>query len=190
MRLKQIRLEKGLSQSRLADLSGIDTSNISRLETGDRSPNLQTIKKVADALEISLDEIYYERPSIVAATKIRCYENQGDAIGENRLAIDPDNFAGIDPCNLRALNVSSDEMAPTILPCDTVIFNLEDIAIQGGVFIFKTPNGMALGRIVFSKISGSVTVKADNPNHKDIEIADPDSLTILGRVIKLQRDIL
>ena len=70
MRLKQIRLQKGLSQSELADLSGIDTSNISRLETGCRSPNLQTIKKVASALKISLDEIYYDRPSIVAVTEI------------------------------------------------------------------------------------------------------------------------
>ena len=190
MRLKQIRLEKGLSQSKLADLSGIDTSNISRLESGGRTPNLQTIKKVADALKISLDEIYYERPSIVAVTEIRCFDNQNDPINESMLAIDPNNFTGIDPSGLGALKVSCDEMAPTIFPGDTVIFNSADTAIQSGVFVFATPSGMALGRIVFSKLSGAITVKADNPNHKDVDIVDPDSLTLLGRVIKLQRDVL
>ena len=57
------------------------------------------------------------------------------------------------------------------------------------MFVFKTPNGMALGRIVFSKISGAITVGADNENHKDVDILDSDSLNIFGRVIKLQRDI-
>ena len=189
MRLKQIRLQKGLSQSELADLSGIDTSNISRLETGGRLPNLQTIKKVVDALKISLDEIYYDRPSIVAVTEICCFANQSDAIGESMLVIDPSKFIGTEARHLKALNVSSDEMAPTIFPGDTVIFNSSDTAIQGGVFVFKTPNGMALGRIVFSKISGAITVGADNENHKDVDILDSDSLNIFGRVIKLQRDI-
>ena len=57
------------------------------------------------------------------------------------------------------------------------------------MFVFKTPNGMALGRIVFLKISGAITVGADNENHKDVDILDSDSLNIFGRVIKLQRDI-
>ena len=48
---------------------------------------------------------------------------------------------------------------------------------------------MALGRIVFSNISGAITVGADNENHKDVDILDSDSLNIFGRVIKLQRDI-
>jgi len=188
MRLKEIRLERGLSQADLASLSGIDKSHLSRLESGVRTPNYQTLKTLADALEISIDVIFNVPSSIVPITEIRYYDCQSDNIGNDMLAIDPGKFPGVRPADLLALDVSGDEMSPTISPGDTAIFNTADMAIQDGIFVFKTPNGVALGRIVLSKITGVITVASDNPNHRDQDVADPGDLNIMGRVVGAQRN--
>ena len=187
MRLKEIRLERGLSQADLASLSGIDKSHLSRLESGVRTPNYSTLKTLADALEISIDVIFNVPSSIVPITEIRYYNCHSDINGDDMLAIDPGKFPGVKPADMLALNVNGDEMAPTINPGDTAIFNTADTAIGDGIFAFETASGVALGRIVLSKISGTVTVASDNPNHRDQDVADPADLNILGRVIGAQR---
>ena len=187
MRLKEIRLQRGLSQSDLASLSGIDKSHLSRLESGIRTPNYATLKTLADALEISIDVIFNEPSAVVPVTVIRYYNFQSDKKGDDMLAIDPSKFPGVQPADMLAIDVQGDEMSPTINPGDTAIFNRADTAVADGIFAFETASGVALGRIVLSKISGAVTVSSDNPNHKDQDVADPNSLNILGRVIGAQR---
>lgn len=65
--LKQIREQKNWSINQLADLAGISTSQISRIENGKRGvPKPQTIEKIARALNVSyaemMDRAGYLRP--------------------------------------------------------------------------------------------------------------------------------
>jgi transcriptional regulator with XRE-family HTH domain len=58
-RIKELRQEKGLSQ---VDLVGkmegnIDTTNISRIESGRTNPTIYTLHRIAEALEVSLNDI-------------------------------------------------------------------------------------------------------------------------------------
>ena len=56
MKLKQIRLEKGLSVPQLVELSGVSRRTIQDLESrGDG--RVSTLIKLADALEVTLDEL-------------------------------------------------------------------------------------------------------------------------------------
>lgn len=48
------RLERGLSQKELAGLVGTTQSAIARLETGGRPPRIDTLLRIADALECDL----------------------------------------------------------------------------------------------------------------------------------------
>ena len=56
MTLKESREKKGLSQTELANRVGLKQTTISQYENGFRKPNLSMAKKLADALEISLDD--------------------------------------------------------------------------------------------------------------------------------------
>lgn len=58
MTLKQFRKEKGLSQTELADKVGLKQTTISQYERGTRHPNLAMAKRLANALEISLDDFF------------------------------------------------------------------------------------------------------------------------------------
>lgn len=56
MKLKQIRLEKGLSVPKLSELSGVPRRTIQNIESGDDS-RMSTMIKLADALNVTLDEL-------------------------------------------------------------------------------------------------------------------------------------
>ncbi len=50
--MREMREEAGISQSELSRLSGIKQPQLSELERGNTNPNLATIAKVAEALEV------------------------------------------------------------------------------------------------------------------------------------------
>jgi transcriptional regulator with XRE-family HTH domain len=56
-RIKELRLDKGISQEELAHRSGLSRTGMGFLETGKRWPRFDTLMKVADGLSISVDEL-------------------------------------------------------------------------------------------------------------------------------------
>jgi len=56
--LKKLREKKGLSQDRLAKLADVANNTIIKIEQGENiNPRLDTLKKVAKALGVGLDEL-------------------------------------------------------------------------------------------------------------------------------------
>jgi transcriptional regulator with XRE-family HTH domain len=51
--IQRLRAKKKLSQKALADKVGISVSYVSMLERGQRSPPLETIEKMAKALQVT-----------------------------------------------------------------------------------------------------------------------------------------
>jgi len=51
-RVRELRLERGLSQEQLGQLAGLDRTYISSAEAGRRNVSLKTIYKLAEALEV------------------------------------------------------------------------------------------------------------------------------------------
>jgi len=56
-RIKRLRLGLGLSQSQLARKAGVATVTLQAWEHGRRTPLLSAAVLLADALEVSLDEL-------------------------------------------------------------------------------------------------------------------------------------
>lgn len=56
--IKEIRLEKGLSQESLANQSDIDRTYISDIEKGERNISLKIIERLSETLQISLSELF------------------------------------------------------------------------------------------------------------------------------------
>jgi len=57
-RIVEARTAKGLSQEKLSTESGIDRSHIGYIEQGRRKPTLSTICKIANSLDISLEQLF------------------------------------------------------------------------------------------------------------------------------------
>jgi len=56
-RIRQLRNDKGLSQAKLAVTAGMDPATLNRLEQGKGNPNLRTLERVADALEVEVADL-------------------------------------------------------------------------------------------------------------------------------------
>jgi transcriptional regulator with XRE-family HTH domain len=56
-KLVELRRRRYLSQAELAEKSGVAKNTIHRLETGDATPQLRTIRKLAEALGVTPDEL-------------------------------------------------------------------------------------------------------------------------------------
>ena len=59
-RIRKYRLERGYTQQQLGEKSGRAESTIRRYEIGKLNPKLETIKKIANALGISVNELIDE----------------------------------------------------------------------------------------------------------------------------------
>lgn len=55
--LRNLRLRRGMSQFDLADAVGINNSYLSRIENGERRPSPKILRKFADALQYSYDDL-------------------------------------------------------------------------------------------------------------------------------------
>jgi XRE family transcriptional regulator, regulator of sulfur utilization len=55
--LKKIRTQKGISQGDISRKLDMDRGYISRLENGMKNPTLSTIQKIADFLEVSVNDL-------------------------------------------------------------------------------------------------------------------------------------
>ena len=57
-RLQEIRKNKGITQEKLAEFTGLDTSSISNIETGKYYPTAENLDKIMEILEIRPSEVF------------------------------------------------------------------------------------------------------------------------------------
>ena len=58
-RIKELRTAKGWTQAKLAEVSGVEPSNISHIERAATKLSLPTLVNISNALGVTLDEIAY-----------------------------------------------------------------------------------------------------------------------------------
>ncbi|MFF2909182.1 helix-turn-helix domain-containing protein [Paenibacillus sp. NPDC057934] len=56
--IKVLRQERGISQEKLALIAGVNTSYVGQIERGIRSPTIDMLDKIAQALEVDIVELF------------------------------------------------------------------------------------------------------------------------------------
>lgn len=69
-RVASARRERGMTQGELADKTGVHISHIQRIEANNSQPTVDVLKRLAEALEVSLDLLVFERASEVATRQM------------------------------------------------------------------------------------------------------------------------
>lgn len=55
--IKSARIERGLTQEKVAELAGISAVYYCQIELGNKSPSLETILNIAEAMHVSVDTL-------------------------------------------------------------------------------------------------------------------------------------
>ncbi len=78
-RLKEIRKSKGLTQEQICDLTGIEISNYSKMETGKITPSLPTLQKLINFAGYVPNELFenshFNSEEVLDRKVIETYEN-------------------------------------------------------------------------------------------------------------------
>lgn len=61
-RIRELRINMGLSQEKLAFKAGIDRTYLAGIESGKRNATITSIEKIVSALEISMKDFWDFRP--------------------------------------------------------------------------------------------------------------------------------
>lgn len=69
--MRNIRKRKGMTLQQLADILGCSQQNISQYESGKRTPKLETLQKMAAALEVSLFDLVDKEELINTKSRIK-----------------------------------------------------------------------------------------------------------------------
>ncbi len=75
-RIRNYRTQQKLSQEKLAELSGCHPTYIGQLERGEKNATLESIEKIASALDIPLSKLFEKLDDANACDSIplKCYE--------------------------------------------------------------------------------------------------------------------
>lgn len=82
-RLQQVRKKRELNQDELASKAGLPSTAISHFESGTRKPSFDNLRKLSDALEVSIDYLMGRTENMSGAQAaeaeiFRDYENLTD----------------------------------------------------------------------------------------------------------------
>jgi transcriptional regulator with XRE-family HTH domain len=56
--MRRIRLNRGLSQERLAHAADLNMTHVAKIERSEREPGVRTISKLATALQVSAADLF------------------------------------------------------------------------------------------------------------------------------------
>lgn len=76
-RIRNFRTKQGLSQEKLAELSGCHPTYIGQLERGEKNATIESIEKISLALNVSLSKLFEKlggEESNVRNIPLECYE--------------------------------------------------------------------------------------------------------------------
>ena len=82
VQIKKLREECDWSQSRLAKESGVTASAISMIENGQRVPSLVVIRKISDALKVSVSELTGESTQEESSQQAQAFFRQFGDLGD------------------------------------------------------------------------------------------------------------
>ncbi|MBF2760720.1 MAG: helix-turn-helix transcriptional regulator [Ectothiorhodospiraceae bacterium AqS1] len=75
-RLRETRNLRGLDQAKLSQLAGIPATSISHFESGSRKPSLDNLRKLADALRVSIDYLLGRTDNLSAHIDAAAYRHE------------------------------------------------------------------------------------------------------------------
>lgn len=204
--LREIRRRKGLSMEALAQLTSTSASQINKLEKRQRRLTDEWLKKLAQALECSpndlIDDFMPVQPEpgapkhmFLPECSLSEIDESGPAAGVGRF-LDYAVFradwlkaiSNVSYDKLLVYRVDDDSMEPTFRSGDHVLVEPTSDRMRGdGLYVIMMRAGLAIKRVVFSPEGDHVSIISDNPIYPSHAEVNRVSIGLVGRIIWIGR---
>lgn len=209
-RIRERRLNLGLTQQQVADAFGINKASVAEWESGRTQPTSERLVKLAEALQTTVDFLLQGE----SAVDIAAESASGDAYlairharfrlaaGVGGYEIHYDNSdggplyfrrewlqrRGLKPDKLIALKVHGASMEPGLFEGDTVVVNLADVEpTDGSVFALNYEGQCVVKRL--KRDAGQWWITSDNADKRFFpdKVCD-ENVKIIGRIVHRQSE--
>lgn len=195
--IRELRLKRGITQSELAELCLVHQTAVSQWEKGRTLPDKQTLVKLSDIFNVSLDLLMgkndtSEKKNLIpvlgyvrAGKPIEAYEDVIDYVDiPDEMAATGDYFG---------LKVTGDSMTPKICPEDIVIIHKQDYIESGEIGVVLINDLDATVKKVIKK-GTSLTLVPFNTSYEPMIFTPEEIVTlpvrIIGKVVELRRSFI
>ena len=190
--LKNLRKQKKLSQTELGQKLGISKSAISMYELGERMPDYEMMKSMADLFNVSMDYLYEKQTQKKVVIPVLGCVAAGIPIETITDILD---YEEIDADMLKdgseyfALSIKGQSMEPKFSEGDVVIVRKQPDVDSGQIAIVCMNGDTATCKKVM-KQSGGILLQPLNPAYDPVFYSAEEiyniPITILGRVVELR----
>jgi repressor LexA len=198
LKIKEIRKPKGITAKELAEHVNVAESTMSLYENGKREPDFKTILKIAEYLEVSVDELF-GLPRIGAKKGVKIPVLGSVAAGIPIEAItDIEDYEEIteelaSTGEYVALRIKGNSMSPKIEDRDIVIIRIQDTIENGEIAIVIVDGDEATCKKIKKESEGITLIpfNIDQYEPKFYSNAEIEKLPvrIFGKVVELRRAI-
>lgn len=195
--LRTARTSKGMTQEQVAEFLGVHRTTYNRYERGLRTPDLDTISKLASLFEVTTDYLLGSKPIGQGSRQNRLIPLLGTVpAGTPTEAIeDVEEYIDIYPRFVKhgeffALRVQGDSMEPDIRHGDIAIIEKQEFIDNGSVAVVRVNGQDTTIKRVKLAANGLMLIPS-NPAYDPVffdagQIATLP-VTIIGKVIEIRR---
>jgi phage repressor protein C with HTH and peptisase S24 domain len=181
--IQRIRKEKGITKTKLSELTDINIGHLTHIEKGERNPSHKTLKSICSSLDIPYQELLYTYDKKLSDEQLEYgYTNY---ISYNKIPY-IENLNGFIECPADfsnaslAIKVPSNEMEPLIKKDSTVFVEQNTVLGNKDIGLFYYNDQFYIRRLMYRK--GKFVLKADNKEVSDISVGQNDKFYIVGRI--------
>ena len=181
--ISKIRKEKGITKTKLADLTEINIGHLTHIEKGERNPSHKALKSICSSLNIPYQQLLYTYDKQL--TEEQKDSNYLNYISYNTIPaiskIDsyiscPSEFSNAS----FAYKVPDNSMAPLIKENTYAFIEINGLLSHRDIGLFKLNDKFLIRKLFYR--NGKFVLKATNKEFKDISISSSDCFQIIGKV--------
>ena len=198
MKIQEIRKKKGISQKELAAKLKIKPNRLSQYETGVTEPDIEMLKELAGALDVSVDYLIENDPPAANQSEYIKIPVLGKVIAGIPMDAVEDILDweeiparwGRDSSEYFALQIYGDSMEPQMAEGDVVIVRKQPDVESGEIAVVLVDGERATVKIIKKQKTGIFLMPVNTSyeplfySNKEIEMLP---VIVLGKVIELRR---
>lgn len=195
-RIKELRSLKKLTQEDLADLTGLSRPYVAHIERGRKMPTIDTLQKIATALDFSIGAMFESEMLLYGAGSSRVRRvpilgmasagkaQEGFAVSEDQEYVE---FI-TDAKRVIAVVVDGNSIDRIIAEGSIAFIDLDDVnPVPNRFYLIRTEEGATLKQYTNAGGIHRFRAYSSDPRHDDIFMNQP--LEVVGRIIHFQKSV-